>query len=183
MKLALLAPLSVVALAAVLFAAQEEPGMPPIPKPGEQHRLLERKVGTWDATMTMAGTPGENKARYVVKLDCGGLWLVGDYRGAFMDTEFVGHEVQGWSSSKGKYVSTWVDSWIDTPLHFEGEYDAATQTLAMWTDGKDMATGKPIRERHDTTFVDADTMTYTMNHPQADGSYAAVMTITYRRVK
>lgn len=183
MKLALLAPLSVVALAAVLFAAQEEPGMPPTPQPGEHHRLLERKAGTWDVTMTVPGMPGENKARYEARMDHGGLWLVGDYRGSFMGGPFSGHEICGWSSSKGKYVATWIDSMIDTPMAFEGDYDAATQTLSLWADGKDFATGKPIRERHDHRFVDADTWTFTMNHPGPDGAYAPVLTATYRRAR
>ncbi len=184
MKLAaVLVPVSVVALAAVLLAAQDEGGLPPMPRPGEAHKLLERKVGAWDCSMTMSGMPGENKARYEAKLDHGGLWLVGDYRGDFMGTPFSGHEIQGWSAEKGKYVSTWIDSWIDTPMHFEGDFDAASQTLSMWTEGKDMATRKPIKERHDTRFVDADTWVFSMNHPQPDGSYAAVMSITYTRAK
>ncbi len=184
MKLAaVLVPVSVLSLAAVLLSAQDEGGMPPPPRPGEAHKLLERKAGSWDCTMTLAGMPGEHKAHYDARLDHGGLWLVGDYRGEFMGAPFSGHEVQGYSSEKGKYVSTWVDAWIDTPMHFEGDFDAATQTLSMWTEGKDMATRKPIKERHDTRFVDADTWVFTMNHPQPDGSYAEVMSITYRRVK
>lgn len=111
MKLAaVLVPVSMLSLAAVLLSAQDEGGMPPIPRPGEAHKLLERKVGTWNCTLTMAGMPGESQARYEAKLDHGGLWLVGDYRGEFMGTPFSGHEIQGFSAEKGKYVSTWIDA-------------------------------------------------------------------------
>jgi hypothetical protein len=103
---AVLVPVSLVMLAAVLPPAQDEGGMPPLPRPGEAHKLLERKVGAWDCTLTMPGMPGEHKARYEAKLDHGGLWLVGDYRGEFMGSSFSGHEVQGFSAEKGKYVST-----------------------------------------------------------------------------
>lgn len=181
--LSLTLAVSALALASVaVFARQDEgAGMPQPIKPTEQHKLLEKKAGSWDATVEMTGMP-VSKSVYTAKLDCGGLWLIGDYRGEFMGTPFVGHEVEGYSSEKGKYVATWVDSWIDHVMVLEGDYDAKTQTLSMWTDGKDLA-GKPIKERHDTKFVDADTFVFTMNHPDATGTLAPVMTITYKRKK
>lgn len=182
----LLAAFSVLAFATVaLVVAQDKQAqleMPPVKKATEHHKLLQRKVGDWNATVEFAGMP-PTQATYSAKLDHGGMWLVGDYRGDFMGTPFSGHEVLGYATDKGKYVSTWIDSWIDDVMSFEGEYDEATKTLAMWTAGKDPATGKSIRERHDWTFVDADTLIFSMNHPGADGSYDAVMKITYRRKK
>ncbi len=166
--------------AVTAFAVQEDHGGPPIAKPTEQHALLANKVGVWDATMNAMGM--ESKAVY----DCrklGDLWVVGDFKGDFMGAPFAGHEVWGFDSEKGKYVSTWVDNWMDRVMSFEGEYDAAAKTLAMWTEGKDPMTGKPIRERHDSKFLDADTWEFTMNHPGPDGKYAPVMTIRYKRRK
>lgn len=176
--LALAAFLTATAIAA--FAAQEDGGGPPVAKPTEQHALLAKKVGVWDAAMSGMGM--ESKAVYECR-KVGDLWVVGDYKGDFMGAPFVGHEVWGFDSKKGKYVSTWVDTWIDHVMSFEGEYDAATKTLAMWTDGTDPMSGKPIRERHDSKFIDADNWVFTMNHPGPDGKYAPVMTITYKRRK
>jgi hypothetical protein len=169
-----------VLLALTAFAVQEDHGAPPAAKPVEQHALLANKVGVWDATMSGMGM--ESKAVY----DCrklGELWVVGDYKGDFMGAPFVGHEVWGFDSKKGKYVSTWVDNWSDRAMSFEGAYDAATKTLAMWTDGTNPMTGEPMRERHDSKFIDADNWEFTMNHPGPDGKYAPAMTIRYKRRK
>jgi hypothetical protein len=179
---ALTAAVLVAALAAGPAAQDsgDTAGMPPRSTPTEHHKLLHRKVGTWDATVTTEGMP-ESKAVFVAKLDHGGLWLIGDYRGEFGGSEFTGHEVQGYDTEKGKYVSTWVDSWMDHAMHLEGTWDEASQTLTMWTESKDPTTGKPMKERHDTQFVDEKTFTFTMNYPAPDGSYAPVMKITYKR--
>jgi hypothetical protein len=115
-------------------------------------------------------------------MDHGGLWLVGDYRGEFMGASFSGQEIAGYDERKGKFVSTWVDSMMDHIMAFEGTYDEKTKTLAMYTDSFDMS-GKPIQERHDTHFVDADTWMLTMNQLGENGAYSPTMTITYRRVK
>lgn len=175
---------SALALGSVVLFARQEPGdemeAMPMVKPTEQHKLLERQVGTWDATVSMMGMP-DSKAVYTATLDHGGLWLIGDFRGEFMGP-FSGHEVKGYSTTKKKYVSTWVDSMINNIMAFEGDYDPKTQTLAMWTEF-DPSTGEPSRSRHDTKFVDADTFTFTMNNPGPDGKLAPVMTITYKRRK
>ena len=175
---------SITVLALGAFAAysaqQDEGGGPPVVEPSAQHALLDRKVGSWDATMSMMGM--ENAARFECR-KLGELWTIGDYTGEFMGTPFAGNEVWGYDPAKKKYVSTWVDAWSDRIMLFEGDYDEKTSTLAMWTEGKDIATGETIRERHDTKFVDADTWVFTMNHPGPDGKYAPVMTITYRRRK
>ena len=173
--------------AVAVFAAQDktkpapEPQMPPAPKPGPQHKIIERKVGTWDATFSIPGAPpSTDKAVYIAKMDCGGLWLIGDYRGTFMGGSFVGHEVEGYDTKKAKYVSTWVDSMMDHIMAFEGDWDGKTQTMTMFTDSYDM-TGKPIKERHDTKFIDADTWVFTMNSLGTDGKYSPTMTVNYER--
>lgn len=181
---------SVTALAltsAALVFAQDGAGdaaMPPGPRPGPQHEVIARKAGTWDAQLTMPGMPAgavAGRAVYTARLDHGGLWLIGDYRGDFMGAPFSGTEVQGFDATKGKYVSTWVDSWIDHVMRLEGDFDAASSTLQLWTENTDRATGAPIRERHDTHFVDADHWTFAILQPGADGTLAPVMTIKYSR--
>lgn len=163
------------------FASKQE-GMPPTAKPGKQHELLAKKAGTWDALITMGGQPG-GKAVFTAKMDHGGLWLVGDFRGEFMGAPFSGHEITGYDSKKQKFVSTWIDSMIDRVMVFEGDYDEKSKTLSLWTEGTDPMTGKPMRERHDHEFIDADNWEFTMNHPAPDGSFAPVLTITYKRKK
>lgn len=169
-----------VLLALTAFAVQDDQGGPPIAKATEHHALLQKKVGSWTTSVSMMGM--ESKGSYECR-KVGDLWVVGDYQGDFMGAPFTGHEVWGFDSKKGKYVGTWIDTWTDHVVSSEGAYDAATKTLAMWCDGVDPMSGEPIRERHDSKFIDADTWEFTMNHPGPDGEYAPVMTITYKRRK
>lgn len=182
MKLSFVVAAAAVAAIACLSFASVQEGGPPMPKAGKQHELLARKAGTWDAVMSMGGQPG-GKATFVAKMDHGGLWLVGDFRGDFMGMPFSGHEVAGYDAKKQKYVSTWVDSMMDYVMTAEGDYDEKTKTLSMWADVFDPETGKTVRERHDHKFIDADTWEFAMNKPKPDGTYAPIMSITYKRKK
>ncbi len=169
---------------ASLFAVIPAQDAPAFAEPTAAHAVLEKKAGTWDCSVEMAGMGSVGQASFTAKMDHGGLWLVGDYRGEFADTPFSGHEVSGYDSKRQKYTSVWVDSWVDHVMLLEGEYDAKKQTLEMWTTGPDPVTGKPVKERHDHKFVDADTWVFTMNRAKPDGGeLAPVMTITYKRKK
>lgn len=193
MKLALtLLAVVPVALLAVLLAAAPAPiqdghdhdGEMPAPvRPGEAHKQIERKTGKWNTVMTLAGMPGEHKAVYTARMDLGGLWLLGDHRGEFMGGPFSGLELLGYDSEKGKYVSTWIDSSSDKIIFAQGDYDADTQTLVLWSEGQSYETGEPVLERHDTRFIDANHWEFSINQPQADGSYAAGMSIAYTRAR
>lgn len=176
--------LGAVALAVAVHGAQDaDPQRPELPRPGAQHELLARKAGTWDTTMVLAAMPGEHRARYEARMDHGGLWLVGDYRGEFMGAPFSGHEVMGYSATRGRFSVTWVDSWTDHPMLLEGDWNEETSTLSLFTEGRTLGARHAVRERHDTRFVDDDTFIFTMHHENAEGGFDAVMTVTYRRVR
>ena len=77
-----LCAVAVFALALAAAAAQDAP------KPGPEHELLNKQVGTWDFTMKLAGI--ESKGTVVYKLDLGGLWLKGEMEGSFGGEKFSG---------------------------------------------------------------------------------------------
>src|SRR5215510_4460053 len=64
-----------VVLAAPAARAQD------FPKPGPEHELLKKWVGTWDTTMKMQGAESKGVATY--KMELGGLWLASTYEGEF----------------------------------------------------------------------------------------------------
>jgi hypothetical protein len=163
-------------------ADEASAGMPTIASVTKRHRVLERKAGQW--TARVKDPSGRyTDATYEASIGCGGLWLIGDYRGEFAGTSFSGHEVLGYDAQKALYVASWFDSWTDHAMELEGTFDEATNTLTQWTQGHDPVTGKSIRERHDTHFVDANHFTYTMSGPDEDGVYTPFMTISYSRKK
>lgn len=187
MKLKLAFATASVLLASLTTAAlvrgmqDEKDSGPKIAPRTEQHALLERRAGCWITTLSLPGMPKVSQGSFEARMAMNDLWLVGDYRGDFMGTDFIGHEVAGYDAAKKKYVSVWTDSWTDGLTLVEGDYDAAKQTLTMWADKRDAAKGTTVRERHETLFIDANHWRFTMSHPQADGSYAAIMTIDYER--
>lgn len=184
LALSLLVPLSAGVLVRAMQSdkpAKPQADAPKIAPRTEQHRLLERRAGCWITTLSLPGAPKISQGSFEASLAMGDLWLVGDYRGDFMGTDFVGHEVAGYDTAKKKYVSVWTDSWTDGITLVEGTYDAGSQTLTMFADVRDPATGAILRERHETLFIDADHWRFTMSRPQADGSYAAIMSIDYER--
>jgi hypothetical protein len=169
-----------------LARAQDQPEL--YAKPLPQHETLKKEVGTWDATMNlfMGGPdapPTTYKAVETVKLLEGGLWTMGEYRGELFGREFVGRSFLGYDPEKGKYVTSWVDNMAPKLTILEGTYDSATRTLTMLTDGKDPATGKPIKEKHTHLFKDDDNRTFKMSHTGEDGKEVVLMEVVYKRRK
>src|SRR5262245_32437353 len=77
--------ITAVTMAAVLGAplfAQEAP------KPGPEHALLKKRVGTW--TTTLKSGDMENKGTFTYKMELGGLWLVGSLHSDLGAVKFSG---------------------------------------------------------------------------------------------
>jgi hypothetical protein len=154
-------------------------GQMPTAKPGPEHEILKKSVGTWDATVEeMApGAPAKtSKGTETAKL-VGGLWLVSDFKSEMAGQPFEGHAVGGYDTNKKKYVGTWVDSMSSGVWTSEGTFDPATKTLtdAMEGPGPD---GKPMKCKAVTEWKDADTKVFTMYMGEAP-----TMRITYKRRK
>jgi hypothetical protein len=177
---AVLGILSLLGFAGVTAAQQEEP-----PKPGPEHATLKKMEGTWEANIKASfgpGEPTESKGTAVYKMECGGLWLTGDFKGSFAGMPFQGKSFETYDAGKKKYLSVWVDSMATLPMLSEGTYDKEKQTLTMKAEypGPD---GKPTKYTMVTTMKDDDTMLFTMSTPDKDGKDTVMMTITYKRKK
>ena len=158
-------------LAAPAVQAQEAP------KPGPEHELLKKHVGTWDLTMKFDGMATKGKVTY--KMDLGGLWLVSDLESELFGAKFQGKGLDTYDPAKKKYVSVWVDSMSASPMVLEGTYDKAKKTLTMTGEGPGMD-GKPTKYRSVSVMPDDDTTEFAMY--VGDGKEPA-FTITYKRRK
>jgi uncharacterized protein DUF1579 len=170
---------AVVCAAAGLARAQ----MPEMPKPGPEHELFKKDVGTWDATVEILMPPAPpSKATETNALGPGGLWLLTDFKGEMMGGPFQGHGVAGWDPAKKKYVGTWVDSMSTALMITESTYDAAARTMTgtMEAPGPD---GRPMKMKAVTQYKDDDTRVFTMYMPGPDGKEAPQMRISYKRRK
>lgn len=155
-----------------------------MPKPTKHHALLERSVGIWKATMDMPGMGIEGAQAVSTRKMIGKFWVVDDYEGEMMGMPFHGHGITGYDSEKEKYVGSWIDSWGDRMLTFEGTYDEATRTLRFEVPGRNPMTGEEQIEVHETRFVSDDRMTFRMLWPgEGEQGLMEVMNIRYERKK
>jgi hypothetical protein len=187
---ALLITASLAAVSAVALCAVQEGGEAAWapPKPTPQHALLKQMAGKWDATFKLGDFPGAPPVTSTGSETCtlamNGLWLLSDYQDPnYEGGAFQGHGVMGYDPDKKKYVSTWVDS---TDMHIsvtEGDYDEATKTLTMLSDGRDRMTGKPTKERAITRFKDADTMSCSFRSTSEGSKEMEIFSIEYKRKK
>lgn len=165
-------------------AAAPPPDMP-MAKPGPEHALLARDVGTWDATVEMRMAPGDkpqaSKGLEQSRL-LGGLWLITDFKSEIMGQPFEGRGVLGYDPGKKKYVGTWVDSMSLSISPSEASYDATTRTLSGWMEGPDMS-GKIVRSRETTVWKNDDTRVFTIYSTTPDGVEFPGLQITYTRRK
>jgi hypothetical protein len=163
--------------------ASAQPAMPMV-KPGPEHDLLKKDVGTWDATvenlMPTPGAPTSTSKGVETNKLIGGLWLVTDFKSQMMGQPFEGHGTTGYDTNKKKYVGTWVDSMSTGLMVGESTYDPATKTVTGYMEGTD-PTGKPAKMKMVTEFKDDNTRVFTMYMPGPDGKEAPGMRITYKR--
>jgi hypothetical protein len=166
-------------LFAVLPLAAQE-----MPQPTAEHKKLAINAGTWDAVMSMTGPDGkaiEGKATSVIRLACGGLWLIDDFSTPnFMGGPFEGHGVTGYDPVKGKYIGTWVDSMLTTFMTIEGTYDRTGKVLTMTGMGPG-PDGNALKHTMVTTWHGTDKYVFEMFVTGADGKNVPTLTITYTR--
>ena len=170
-------------LLAASLAAQE----PEMPKPGPEHKLLEKDAGTWDASVEMFGPPGSpamvSKGVETNTIGCGGLCLISDFKGELAPGQpFHGHGTTTWDPAKKKYVGTWTDSMSSGMSLGESVYDPAKKSITGWLEGPDM-TGKVVKSRSVVEYKDADTRVFSMYQKGPDGKEALGLKITYKRRK
>jgi Protein of unknown function (DUF1579) len=147
------------------------------PKPGPEHEMLGKLVGTWDATMSIAGT--ETKGTMVYKSELGGLFVSSTFEGDFGGAKFLGKGLDGYDTNKKKFVGTWADSMMTSIMALEGTYDKEKKTMTMSGEapGPD---GKLSKMKMVTEMKDDDNMVFTayMGDSKEPG-----FTIKYKRKK
>jgi hypothetical protein len=166
--------ISAVMIAVVLAAGAFGQEMP---RPGPEHDILKKQVGTWTTTMKVGDM--ETKGTVTFKMELGGLWLAGALESELFGQKFSGRSLDTYSSVKKKYVSVWVDSMSTSPLTMQGDYDKKKKEMTLVGEGPGMD-GKAIRYRSVSRMPDADTMVMTMY--MGDGKDPA-FTVTYKRKK
>ena len=90
------------------------------PKPTEQHKKLERLVGTWVGEEQIYGSPHTTETNatgtFDFRMDLGDLFAIVDYvEQARGSTLMVGHGVIGWNPKENTYTLHWFDTFGSAP--------------------------------------------------------------------
>lgn len=150
----------------------------------KQHEHLKAHAGTWNAAvkMEMPGQdkPTESTGTCTEALDCGGLFILTEFRGEFMGP-FEGRGIFGYDPVEKQFFSVWVDSMSPHAAISKGTIDeTGVLTLEGSSIGMD---GKPVKTRESVGWEGKDKRVFTMKSTTLGGEDAGKMVITYTRRK
>lgn len=155
--------------------------------PGENHRVLDALVGSWDHTVQWWMKPGEppekstgtSEARWIL----GGRFVRQDASGVAMGQPFEGIGTIGFNNVKKEYESVWIDNMATAMMKSTGRYDPSKKTLTDTGMVTDCMDGKEKPFRGVTTFTDKNNYKYEMYMAGPDGKEFMTMRIAYKRKK
>jgi len=155
--------------------------------PGEPHKRMASREGTWDTTskywMGPDAPPAESKGSAKFRMIFGGRYQIQEYTGDMMGMPFEGMSIGGYDNTKKKYFSTWIDSMGTGAMNSEGVADdkgVITESGVML----DPASGKECKMRMVLTDKDKDTMYFEMFVDDGKGKgEMKCMELTYTRRK
>ena len=154
--------------------------------PGEPHKLLAAKEGSWTNKVTMwqkpDGPPTTSEGSSEFKLIMDGRYLQDTTQGSFQGMPFMGNGLTGYDNMKKKYVSTWIDNMGTGIMTAEGTYDAASKSFTYMSEGPDVSSGKykPVKSVEKMTGPDSWTMEMYGKTPDGKGWWK-MMQIDYTR--
>jgi len=132
--------------------------------PGEQHRLLDSIVGSFDTTakywLMPGGEPLQAKGSIESKWILGGRVVEFVYKTEMFGDPYEGRAQIGYDNFAKEYVSTWADTNSTFILRLEGECDAGCKTRTMRTTFTDPVSGQRVNLRDVTTIIDKASFRY-----------------------
>jgi len=156
-------------------------------QPGEHHKHLGNLAGKWKTSGKSWMAPGQPWAEISGTVETswilGGRYLQSVHKANFMGQPFEGRSLDGYDNTTKDYFSTWVDSMGTGVMLFRGSCDDPCNALTETAEGSDPQTGKVMKTKTVTTFVDHDTYRFEMYMVAPDGQDAKVMEMTAKRAK
>ena len=155
--------------------------------PGEPHRLLAQKAGTWDMKTTMwmvpGGPPETSTGTSELKMVLDGRFLEDVTTSEFQGQPFHGRGLTGYDNIKQKFVTTWYDNFGTGVMVFEGDYDAANKRWTYTGAMPDVASWSYLATRSTETATGPDSLKVEWFAPGPDGKEFKSMEIVYTRRK
>lgn len=152
----------------------------------KEQEWLQRVVGDWTFVMEAEGAPGEppiqdSGKETVRSLD--EVWIMCENRGPMPDGREVTNIMTiGYDPAKGRFVGTFISSMMTHMWVYEGELDAAGETLTLDTEGPSYTEEGTMAPYRDTIAFRPDGhREHTSSYQREDGSWHKFMTTVYRR--
>ena len=155
--------------------------------PGEQHALLGRLIGEWDATIqiTMGPNPApptKGKATFAWKVD--GRWVEGSFSGSMMGMPMTTYSWLGYDNFKQSYVWTAIGSLDTTMTHAEGDLTPDGESLLMYGTLDEYLTGEHDKMvKYAWRFISEDEIVVEVHDLPIGEENTKVIELRYTRAK
>lgn len=181
--LSFVALVCVVSLGVRALAAQE----PPLPKPGPEHKTLEKLVGNFDGKIKMYMEPGKPPVESTMTLSrsvaLGGFYIAETVKAEIFGMPFEGRGLLGYNPRDKKYFTEWADSMSPTTTTLHGTYDEKTKSFHYAGDDVNAVTGKKMKARDVVVLVSENEQRIEMYRTEEGGNEQKVMEISLKRKK
>jgi hypothetical protein len=157
------------------------------PKPALEQDWLQTLVGEWETEIEchieQRKLPLKSKGTESVR-SIGGFWIVAEGKSTVMDKPMTSILTLGYDSEQRKYVGTWASSCMTYLWQYKGSLDLAAETLMLETEGPSpLSLGTIAKFREVMEVISNDHRVFTSSVQRADGKWAKIATISYRRKK
>jgi hypothetical protein len=193
---AALAAVSTPALLTPVQAVRQEPAQPDPAEMmklfakyttvGEEHRLLERFVGEWDAesSMIMGDQRSTTKGSATFRWKVDGRWLESEVRSEMMGMPVVSHGWLGYDRFKMSYVMTSITSFDTAMNEAEGDLTPDGKALVMYGTLDEYLTGEHDKMvKYVYRFVSADEIVFEVHDLPIGEVNTQVMEFRFTRKK
>jgi hypothetical protein len=169
--------------------AQMKEAMMKLAQPGEHHKRLDTFAGKWKVSGKSWFEPGKPPVEFAGSMESawllGGRYLQSVHKSQFFGMPFEGRAIDGYDNATNEYFSTWIDNMGTGVMVFRGKCDDPCKVLTETAEGFDPMSGKVMKSKEVTTFLDPDSYRFEMYMVAAapDGKDVKVMELTAKRDK
>lgn len=158
-------------------------------QPGEHHKRLDGFAGKWKVTGKSWMDPSQQATEFTGTVEStwllGGRYLQSVHKAAFFGMPFEGRSIDGYDNGTHEYFSTWIDNMGTGVMVFRGTCEDPCKVLTETAEGFDPISGKMMKTKEVTTYVDPDTYRFEMYvvGSTPDGKDVKVMELVGKRDK
>ena len=153
--------------------------------PGEPHKRMAERVGTWNFTSKMWQQPGtppeESSGTATSEMIMGGRYLLDKVEGSVMGMPFTGLGISGYDNLNKEFVGTWIDSFGTGIMTSTGTCNDDWTVCTSVGIGPDPITGKNKKTKMVDRRIDADNYVFEMYDTTPDGKEWLAFELTYKR--